>query len=173
MNIQTVTPQRAAEMLSAGAKLIDIRDADEHARERIAQAQPVPLAVLDKGMPAELGNKALIFHCKSGNRTRAHAQRLAACASGEVYILEGGLDAWKRAGYPVTADRSQPIELQRQVQIAAGSLALLGVILGATVSPVFYALAGVVGAGLTFAGLTGTCGMARLLQLMPWNRRVV
>ena len=68
--------------------------------------------------------------------------------------------------------RSQPIELQRQVQIAAGSLALLGVILGATVSPLFYALAGLVGAGLTFAGLTGTCGMARLLQLMPWNRRV-
>jgi hypothetical protein len=29
-----------------------------------------------------------------------------------------------------------------------------------------------VGAGLTFAGISGFCGMAHLLALMPWNRRV-
>jgi rhodanese-related sulfurtransferase len=173
MNIRTIAPQRATELLAAGAKLLDIREADEHARERILQAQHAPLTSLEKGLPAGLNDSAIIFHCKSGNRTRAHAQRLAACASGEVYILEGGLDAWKRAGYPVISDRSQPIELQRQVQIAAGSLAVLGVALGATVSAAFYVLAGMVGAGLMFAGLTGTCGMARLLQLMPWNRRSV
>jgi hypothetical protein len=27
-----------------------------------------------------------------------------------------------------------------------------------------------VGAGLTFAGISGFCGMARLLAVMPWNR---
>jgi hypothetical protein len=32
-------------------------------------------------------------------------------------------------------------------------------------------LSGFVGAGLVFAGVTGFCGMARLLALMPWNRR--
>ena len=59
----------------------------------------------------------------------------------------------------------------RQVQIAAGSLVLLGVLLGAFVAPAFYALSGFVGAGLLFAGASGFCGMARLLAAMPWNRR--
>jgi hypothetical protein len=60
--------------------------------------------------------------------------------------------------------------LTRQVQIAAGSMVVLGVILGVTVSPLFYALSGFVGAGLVFAGVTGTCGLASVLRLMPWNR---
>ena len=89
----------------------------------------------------------------------------------ETYILEGGLDAWRKAGLPVALDRSQPIEIMRQVQIAAGSLVLLGVVLGAFVAPGFYPLSGFVGAGLLFAGVSGFCGMARLLAVMPWNRR--
>ena len=50
------------------------------------------------------------------------------------------------------------------------SLVLLGAALGALVSPWFYLLSAFVGAGLVFAGLTGFCGMARLLACMPWNR---
>jgi hypothetical protein len=46
-----------------------------------------------------------------------------------------------------------------------------GVVLGALVHPGFYGLSGFVGAGLVFAGVTGFCGMARLLALAPWNRR--
>ena len=91
----------------------------------------------------------------------------------ETYILEGGLDAWKKAGLPVTLDRSQPIDIIRQVQIVAGSLVLSGVVLGALVAPGFYALSGFVGAGLLFAGISGFCGMARLLAVMPWNRRAL
>ncbi|WP_312760251.1 rhodanese family protein, partial [Pulveribacter sp.] len=83
---------------------------------------------------------------------------------------EGGLDGWKRAGLPVLRDTSQPLELQRQVQIAAGSLVALGTALGAGVSPWFLLLPGFVGCGLVFAGVSGFCGMARLLVRMPWNR---
>ena len=59
----------------------------------------------------------------------------------------------------------------RQVQIAAGSMVVLGVLLGAFVTPGFYLLSGFVGAGLVFAGVTGTCGLAQVLRMMPWNRR--
>ncbi|MGE0851286.1 MAG: DUF2892 domain-containing protein [Hyphomicrobiaceae bacterium] len=54
--------------------------------------------------------------------------------------------------------------------LVAGSLILLGVGLGQFIAPVFYGLAALVGAGLTFAGVSGWCGMAKLLALMPWNR---
>jgi len=59
----------------------------------------------------------------------------------------------------------------RQVQITAGALALCGTIAGALLAPVFYTIPGFVGAGLVFAGVTGWCGMARLLSVMPWNNR--
>ena len=55
------------------------------------------------------------------------------------------------------------MSLQRQVQIVAGSFVLLGTLLGAVVSPWFLVLSGFVGAGLAFAGITNTCGMAMLL----------
>ncbi|PLM19864.1 hypothetical protein CWN58_26810, partial [Klebsiella quasipneumoniae] len=41
---------------------------------------------------------------------------------------------------------------------------------GYTVNGGFFLLSGAVGAGLTFSGITGFCGMARLLAIMPWNR---
>ena len=56
------------------------------------------------------------------------------------------------------------------VTIAAGSLVLLGLILSSTVAPAWILLSWFVGAGLVFAGVSGFCGMARLLALMPWNR---
>jgi hypothetical protein len=59
----------------------------------------------------------------------------------------------------------------RQVQIAAGVMVVMGVLLGVVVAPAFYGWAAFVGAGLMFAGLTGTCGMAKVLAWMPWNRR--
>lgn len=172
MSPKTLSPQAARERIALGAVLVDIRAADEHARERIAQARHLPLEQLAPGALAGTG-QAVIFHCRSGNRTRMHAQRLAASAGGECYVLEGGLDAWKQAGLPVTVDASQPLELQRQVQIAAGSMVVLGLVLGTTLSPWFLALSGFVGAGLVFAGVSGFCGLARVLMLMPWNRRAL
>jgi hypothetical protein len=44
------------------------------------------------------------------------------------------------------------------------------VALGCFVHPAFLALAGFVGAGLVFAGITDWCGLGLLLSRMPWNR---
>jgi rhodanese-related sulfurtransferase len=171
--LKTISPARAAELVRKGAVLIDIREADEHARERIPGARHHALSRIDAESPARAGDDVLVFHCRSGARTRGNAARLSAATQAcETYILEGGLDAWRKAGLPVTLDRSQPIDIIRQVQIAAGSLVLAGVVLGTLVAPGFYALSGFVGAGLLFAGSTGFCGMAHLLALMPWNRRM-
>ena len=167
-SIQTITPQRAADMIKDGGVMIDIRNADEHARERIPGAAHRPLGADTAALPQ--GARYAIFHCRSGMRTAANAAKLSQSAPCDAFILEGGLDAWKRAGLPVDEDKSQPIELMRQVQITAGLLVLIGVALGALVNPGFYGLSAFVGAGLTFAGASGWCGMAHLLRIMPWNR---
>ena len=43
----------------------------------------------------------VVFHCKSGARTRMNAHALADCTDAEAYILDGGIEAWKAAGLPV------------------------------------------------------------------------
>ncbi len=172
MSLPKISPAEARRFLDRGAILVDIREADEYARENIAGALHLPLSKLDEADLALHGGKPVIFHCRSGARTTGHALQLAQKVSGacEAFIVEGGLDAWKRAGLPVVTDRRQPIELQRQVQIGAGSLALIGTMLGLLASPWFFAVPAFVGAGLTMAGVTGFCGMARLLMRAPWNR---
>ena len=169
MSLPILSPEKARPLLSSGAVLVDIREHDEHARERIPGARHHALSAIETNPPR--GAAPVIFHCRTGNRTQTHASRLRAAAQGDAYILEGGIDAWKAAGLPVIADKRRPIELMRQVQIAAGSLVAVGVGLGAFAHPAFYALSAFVGAGLVFAGATGACGMARLLAYAPWNRR--
>jgi rhodanese-related sulfurtransferase len=170
--LQTISPERAAELVRQGAVLIDVREADEHAREHIPGARHHALTKIDRANPVKQGDDVLIFHCRSGARTGSNSLKLAGAAQGcEAFILDGGLNAWKKAGLPVTLDRNQPIDIIRQVQIVAGSMILIGVMLGVFVAPAFYALSAFVGAGLLFAGISGFCGMARLLGLMPWNRR--
>lgn len=174
MPITTITAADAQNKLQSGAVLIDIRGEDEYRREHIENALLQPLPQLQQqGLPAGAQQAAcVIFHCKSGMRTRNAANALAQSAGAkEAFILENGLEGWKAAGFPTLFNASQPLELMRQVQIAAGSLALAGAVLGWLVSPAFYLLCAFVGAGLLTAGLTGFCGMARLLMLMPWNRR--
>lgn len=167
MSIPTISPEQARRLIAEGAVLIDIRQPDEHARERISGAKCHPLSDLT-GSPIAQG--PVIFHCRSGMRTAAQAHTLASAAQGDCFILEGGIDGWKRAGFATEIDRKVPIDLMRQVQITAGMLVLIGVLAGFLVNPAFFGLSAFVGAGLTFAGISGFCGMARLLAVMPWNR---
>ncbi len=150
--------------------LIDIREPDEYAREHIDGAVSLPLSKLEQGALTLDAKGDLVFHCKSGMRTSSNCARLAAHVKGQGYMLDGGLEAWKRAGFSLAIDAKAPLELNRQVQIAAGLLILTGVTLGFLLHPAFFALSAFVGAGLTFAGVSGWCGMAHVLARAPWNR---
>jgi len=168
MTLHPLTPEDAHLMVSKGTRLIDVRERDEHLRERIAGARCVPVSTLPREIETE--GDDIIFHCRSGARTQAHAAHLAASIPGKAYVLEGGLDAWKKAGLDVERTSKAPLEIMRQVQMTAGGLVMLGILLGFTVAPGFFGLAAFVGAGLFFAGASGWCGMAKLLAVMPWNR---
>ncbi len=173
----TLTPLKPAEVAERlkthRAILVDIRDADEFAREHVSGAVHVPLSRIDALALERHAGRDVIYTCRTGNRTGVNGVKLAACVPGEAFVLEGGLDAWKAHGLPVKADRAQPIELMRQVQMTAGGLILIGAALGLLVHPAFWGLAAFVGAGLFLAGATGFCGMARMLAVMPWNRKTL
>jgi Protein of unknown function (DUF2892) len=80
------------------------------------------------------------------------------------------MTAWAGAALPVVKGESKVWSLERQVRFTAGLLVMIGVVLGFAVSPYLFILAGFVGAGLVFAAVTDTCGMAMVLARMPWNK---
>ncbi len=168
MSLPKLAPAEAKRLMDQGAVLVDIRDPDEHARARVPGARNLPLTELESTSFPETA--VVIFHCRSGMRTQTNVARLAKAVSGQAYVVEGGIDAWSKAGLPVEVDARQPIQMARQVQIAAGSLIVLGGFLGYFVHPGFYGLSILVGAGLVFAGVSGMCSLAKLLAHAPWNR---
>lgn len=160
----------AARMRNGTALLIDIREPDEFSREHVFGARSAPLSSIETFDFRPAPHKDVVFMCRTGNRTDVNCLQLAGRVSTPAFVLTGGLDGWKKAGFSTRLDTRKPIELMRQVQIGAGGLVLVGAGLGTLVHPAFWAISAFVGAGLLVAGATGFCGMARLLSLAPWNR---
>lgn len=168
------TPDEVRELQENGALIVDIRQKDEFHREHLVDAISLPLTELQAGekIPLTADVQAVVFYCQSGMRTEQNIEMLLnAAAPASVVVLEGGLNNWKQAKLPTVVDKRSPRPLMQQVQIVAGSLILIGVVLGFSFHPGFFFLSAFVGAGLLFAGLSGWCGMALLLAKMPWNRR--
>lgn len=172
-----ITPAQALDWLSAGqAVLVDVREPAEFAAGHIAYAVSAPLARTREilgtmSLPAE---RRVIFQCQKGGRGGQACVAVGVTAPGgqAVYNLEGGIEAWTKAGLPIVSASEGPPRLSifRQVQIAVGLLVLLGVVVGFAVHPAGFVIAGLFGAALATAGITGWCGLALLLNRAPWNR---
>ena len=176
MSYQTIQPQDCAGTPGEDFELVDVRTPAEFEEVHAEGARLLPLDKLDAStlkQQMQAGNgsgRAVYLICRSGDRSKRAADQLAGQGLEHVYVVEGGTQAWEAAGLPVKRGRKM-ISLERQVRIGAGSLVILGVLLGWLVHPVLYLLAAFVGAGLVFAGVTDTCGMAMVLAKMPWNQR--
>lgn len=151
--------------------LLDVREPVEYAAGHIPGARPLPLSELDTSQLTFPLDQPLVLYCQSGKRSAQAAQRLQRAGFTRIHQLQGGFTAWQVAGYPLERPAGAPISLFRQVQIVAGSLVLVGTVLGSLVSPWFLVLSGFVGAGLVFAGVTNTCALGMVLARLPYNRR--
>ena len=156
-----------------GFDLIDVRSMMEFYEIHAVGALSAPLDTLNpKAIMESRGAKAsepLYIICRSGGRSAQACQMFEKAGYSNVVNVEGGTLAWEQAGLPVNRGQKKMISLERQVRICAGLLTLIGSLLafwniGFLVVPAF------IGAGLTFAGLSNTCGMGILLAKAPWNR---
>lgn len=175
MTVSIILPDELNTLRTRGqpVELIDVRTPAEFREIHADLARNIPLDSLDPAgvMNARNGNRdaRLYLICRSGSRGRQACEKFLAAGYTNVVNVEGGTSAWADAGLPVVRGQ-KTISLERQVRIAAGSLVLLGVLLGWLVHPVFLGLSAFIGAGLIFAGVTDTCGMGMLLARMPWNQ---
>jgi rhodanese-related sulfurtransferase len=173
---QTMTtaiyPAELARLRSSGkpVQLIDVRTPAEFQEVHVDFARNVPLDQLEpEALTQGEKGEALYVICRSGNRGEQACRKLEAVGL-DVVNVEGGTLAWEAAGLPVVRGARKVISLERQVRIAAGSLVLVGSVLGMVVHPYLAGFSAFIGAGLMFSGITDTCGMAMVLARMPWNQ---
>lgn len=181
MPVTKVSPATLSEMLKQKqVYLVDVRERSEYRREHIAQATLNPLKLLNPDLVLKESGKtgAVCVMCASGGRSATGAQILAdamAKSNGaygdiKIYDLAGGMSAWRNNHLPVIEDTKAPLPIIRQVHLIASTLIITGALLSRFYSSKFIILPIFVGCGLFVSGATGFCGMATILQRLPYNR---
>jgi len=160
------------ELLDGGGEcqVIDVREFSEFHSERIADAQLMPLSNFEKHADEIDHSKPVYLMCRSGNRAKQAAEKLARKGFTDIHVVEGGMLAWTGARLPVVKGESKVWSLERQVRFTAGLLVLTSILAGVFVSPYFLILSAFIGGGLVFSAVTDTCGMGMILARMPWNK---
>ncbi len=177
MTVQEIQPNELAKLEADGQsiELIDVRTPVEYEGVHAQGAKNYPLDRLNTKaiMDARNGssNQPLYVICQMGGRSRKACEKFIADGFPHVVNVAGGTLLWESQGLPVVKGEKQVMAMDRQVRIAAGGLVLFGVMLAAFLPTMWIglAIAGFIGAGLVFSGVTDTCGMAAGLAIMPWN----
>jgi rhodanese-related sulfurtransferase len=154
-------------------EVIDVRTPAEFRTGHVACARNVPLDSLEPAvvMAGRLGpvDAPLYVICQSGSRSARACEAFVQAGLPNVVHVEGGMQAWEAAGYPVVRPH-KAISLERQARIAIGLMVVAAVLLTVFVHPYWVGLVGFLGAGLIFSGVVDFCGTSLILSWMPWNQ---
>ncbi len=96
-----ITVAEAKEKIDSGAQILDVRTPGEYAGGHVPGALNIPhMAVVSR--KGELApNKGLVFICQMGSRSALACEFAASMGFKELYNVEGGTEAWVKAGYAV------------------------------------------------------------------------
>ena len=104
MPVLRITPEEAIHLLAHGdVELVDVREPQEWAVERVPGARHLPLGALLRDPKAALpgGRDRAIFLCAHGIRSLTAAAAASHVGCRQAYSVDGGLEAWAHAGLPV------------------------------------------------------------------------
>lgn len=167
-----ITPEKLNDCLENNqATLIDVRSLREHQAQNIPHSSSIPLDTLHANQLNSESSQQVVLYCQTGQRSDKAFEILSAQAPKMNFlVLKGGLEAWKKSGYAIHQQNTFYLPLNQQVQITIGMAVLASSLLAYFYDTTFIVLAGLFGAGLTMAGITGFCGLAKLMGIMPWNK---
>jgi rhodanese-related sulfurtransferase len=92
-----VTATEAAELIAAGAQVVDVRTEPEYAAGHIAGARHVPLADVQSEAAVLDRERPLVIYCRSGERSGMAADAFAA-SGWDAHSIAGGLLQWADDG---------------------------------------------------------------------------
>lgn len=162
------TPEEVkAAIESNRAILVDVREPEEAAAERIPGAILCPLSTLKPGMLPSGDDRDIILHCKSGMRSGLAAEQ---CLDAEVKIagdMKGGILAWKAAGFEtVAAEDKSGMTIPQAVMATAGSFVLISMLMSLAFGPLWLLLGAAPSFMLIQAAFTGFCPAGKLFAAM-------
>lgn len=168
-----VSAAEAVERVRKGGahSILDVRTDIEFQSVHIDGSVQIPLDQLaSRVSEAQAVPAPRLLLCRTGSRAEMARKTLSDLGLTGLSVVSGGIEAFGASGGELES-AGEHVSLERQVRILAGAIVVMGVGLGYLAHPVFFALAGFIGAGLIFAGVTDWCGMGLVLAKMPWNRR--
>ena len=107
MGFKSLSVQDAAQSISNGAMIVDVREQDEFDQAHLENAILVPLSSVSAEKINELNpaNKTILIHCRSGKRSKVAANVLISQGySGEILELDEGINAWIESEQPVISN---------------------------------------------------------------------
>lgn len=157
-------------------RVIDVRQAKEHASGHIEGSELVPLGTLANACPSWDRSQPIEVVCKSGMRATKARSQLLRLGFTDVRVLRGGIDAWRGAGKPLVfqshdGEAALLPSLRNQVLVVSGVAVLLSLFLGKCVSPGFYEFTAIIGLLIALDAFTAKGFTASLLAKLPWNRK--
>lgn len=96
-----ISPQEAKEMLENGAVIIDVREQHEWNTGHVPEATLIPVNSVYKRREELPTDKDVLFICAVGQRSALAAEMAAAAGLTRLFNVEGGTEAWIKAGQPV------------------------------------------------------------------------
>jgi rhodanese-related sulfurtransferase len=98
----SVTTLQATQMInSRHAQIVDVRAAEDFGKGSLPTAKNIPLARLKERVGELKKDRPVIVVCNTGGTAGPAAAQLRAAGLTDVYVLAGGLAAWREAGLPI------------------------------------------------------------------------
>ena len=82
---------------------VDVREDDEFAADRAAGARHIGRGVIERDIETLVPDRAaeIVLYCGGGFRSALAADNLQRMGYTNVWSMDGGIRAWREAGYPV------------------------------------------------------------------------
>jgi phage shock protein E len=81
--------------------ILDVRTREEYDAGHIANAILIPSTDISGRLDEVPKDMPILVYCRSGSRSAIASQELVDNGYLEVYNMEGGINEWQNAGYPV------------------------------------------------------------------------
>ncbi len=98
----TLSTLQATQLInSRNPQVVDIRNAEDFAKGSLPNARNIPAAKVAERVGELKKDKPVLLVCATGTSAGRTAALLRSQGYGDVYVLGGGLAAWREAGLPV------------------------------------------------------------------------
>lgn len=181
-NVQKVYPEYVHEQMNLGmpVQLIDVRSPTEFRAEHAGGAKQFSLdEITASKLKAEIHPDAgttqpVYLICTAGIRAEQAALKLKSEGLNNLYVVNGGTDAWKSLDLPlVTSAGSRwymTLSPQAQAQMFMGLILMVLAIKGLILHPGFIFAVAAVGLLMMVASIDQRFCVAKVFSELPWNK---